>query len=353
MTLEVLADFSVEGFSSLIREFWRVWFIGGANPSEGRELGNPKREYWREAEGLPYWIGLNEAEGLPSYMSVAVYVERDSPVALDRLFYDFDSGEADGLEATWSDAQEFSSALRRRYGCEPLVVFSGRKGFHVYAWLREAYRGPRLKEVYRELQTMTLRGLSLPTLDRAILGDVKRLSRIPYSRHEKAGSLCLPVNERGEPMLVDAESLWAMRGRGLPPDLIELGVSRVERRLRAEEELKKRIRRLRRRFRPRTRFRLRTKGLRPCLKAVLEAGNIHTPSHKAKHALVCELLAEGWSEASIVSAFSGMAGFKRSLTAYMVRHTIKREYHPYRCDTLQALGICLREACPIYRRRRG
>ena len=93
--------------------------------------------------------------------------------------------------------------------------------------------------------------------------------------------------------------------------------------------------------------------MRLCLKAVLEEGNIHSPIHKVKHALVCELMAEGHSEASIVSAFFGMAGFLRTLTAYMVRHSFRKGYNPYTYEKLILLGVCLKDPgrCPIYGRR--
>ena len=266
MVVEALtAGFDREALMPIIEEFWRVWFIGGSDPGEGRELGNPQREYWADPEGLPYWIGLNELERRPSYISVAVYAGRNQVLAIDRLYYDFDSEE--DLEAAWRDGQTLAQTLRRRYGAESLIAFSGRKGYHVYVFLEKPYRGPHLKEVYAELQAMTLRGLELQTLDRHVIGDVKRFARIPYTVHEKSGRLCHPVDHRRLPLLVDPNSLWALRHRGIPREVVEIALSHIEESRVAEE----------RRRLPRWRIKPKyeRRDLRPCLRRVLELSLIH------------------------------------------------------------------------------
>ena len=164
----------------LICDLWTEWFGVG-----GRELGNPARRYAATPAGLSTWIAQNDFERRPGFMSVHYYGAPDRVSRLDRLFFDFDSPN---LDQAWRDARDFSENLIQFYGVRPLVAFSGRKGFHVYIWLQRPVGGElspeHLKELYRELQTMLLRGLSYKTLDRQVLGDVKRLARIPYTRHE-------------------------------------------------------------------------------------------------------------------------------------------------------------------------
>lgn len=345
MTLEALADFNIQAFRPIIHEFWRAWFIGASNSDEGRELGNPSREYWADPSELPYWIGLNEAEARPSYMSVAIFQERDRPRAIDCLFYDFDSGEGD-LEAAWSDAQEFSRTLRRRYGCEPLIAYSGRKGFHVYVFIEKPYRGSCLREVYAELQAMTLRGLKLQTLDTAVLGDVKRLSRIPYTRHEKSRHLCYPVDEKRRPLLVDAESLWALRHRGLPADLIKLALERVEERLEAEGEKARRLK-----YRPYYPREWDGKP-RPCIERALKLPLDGERGHMMRLAILREYQALGWSKRFIAQLYRFQSDYRDGSRALrIVEANWRRDVKPFRCETIMELGFCLGPKCPIYRRR--
>jgi len=332
-------DFDRETLMPIIEDFWRAWFIGASNPGEGRELGTPSRMYTADPSQLSTWIALNEAERLPSYMSIAIYSERDSPSAIDRLFYDFDSKD---LEAAWREAMEFSRALERRYGCRPLITFSGRKGFHVHIFLEKPYRGSRLREVYAELQAMTLRGLELRTLDRAVIGDVKRLSRIPYTVHEESGAPCIPVDHRGRPVLIDASSLCALRHRGIPWGVVEIALSHVEERAEAE-----RVRRIRScGFKSR---RMRAIGIRPCLQRILEEEP--EPDHLIRVALVAELHAEGYGPEGIAQLFHRFRDYDPRETKYQVGHIIRGRYHPFKCSTLQTLGICLGAECPLYRRR--
>ena len=340
MAERLTADFNREAYRPIIEDFWRLWFIGASNPGEGRELGNPSRMFTADPSLLPRWIELNEAEGRPSYMSVAIYSERNRPTAIDRLYYDLDS--EDDLEAAWRDAQTLVSALRRRYGCEPILAFSGLKGYAVHAFLERPYRGPKLKEVYTELQAMTLRGLNLPTLDKAVVGDVKRLSRIPYTLHERSARLCLPIDVKGRPLLIDPSTLLSFREHGIPYEVVELAVSNIE-----EEKEDFQVRR----FLQRRRGIPEKYGVRPCLQRVLEEEA--EPAHLVRVALVAELRAEGYGPEAIIQLFSRFRDYDRRKTEYQVRDVIRRRIRPFRCASLQELGICLKDECFIYRKRCG
>lgn len=52
--------------------------------------------------------------------------------ALEKIFIDVD---ADDLESARDEARKIFNALSSF--CSPLLVFSNRKGFHIYAWLPE------------------------------------------------------------------------------------------------------------------------------------------------------------------------------------------------------------------------
>jgi DNA primase large subunit len=100
--------------------------------------------------------------------------------------------------------------------------------------------------------------------------------------------------------------------------------------------------------RPRPRRFVDKSTIRPCMEAVLRQAE---PDHKLRVALAAELNAEGWGVGAIVDHFRGMADFDRRVCEYQVTSVLKSGIRPFRCDTIKALGGCLGDECPIYRRR--
>jgi len=325
----------MQGYGDLSEEFWTEWFGVG-----GRELGNPARRYAATPVGLSTWIAQNDFERRPSFMSVQPYRTRGRVACLERLFFDFDSPD---LEKAWEDARGFAQTLQAFYEVSPLLCFSGRKGYHVHLWLQTPVGGDlsqgHLKELYRELQTMLLRGLSYKTLDRQVLGDVKRLARIPYTRHEKSGRLCVPVDMERRPVLLMPGALEGYRRHGLKADLVRLAAEKVNKRILEAQRPKPRP------GKPRG-----DRGLRPCMEDFMTRSSL---DHKLRVALAAELHAHGWSEPRIIEAFRGLSDFNQKVTAYQVRSVIRGGIKPFRCATIQGLGGCLGADCPIYKRRRG
>jgi DNA primase large subunit len=66
-------------------------------------------------------------------------------------------------------------------------------------------------------------------------------------------------------------------------------------------------------------------------------------------AIVAELRANGWSQSMIVDAFSRTPDFNRRITEDNVNYSIKRNYPPFKCDTIKSLGYCIKQRCPIYK----
>ena len=273
-----------EKYGDLVEKFWHAWF--GAY---GRELGNPQRVFWEEPEGLEEWVRVQEEAGRPCYMSSQFYSGPDQVSYLDRLFFDFDSKEDPGKAL--KEAGDLAEALRRYYGARSLLCFSGRKGYHVHVWFRDpipvqGLSPHHVRELYKAVVDMVLLGLSYETLDRPASGDVKRLSRIPYTRHQKSGLLCVPVDLRGRPVLVFPDQLAGLREHGLPMDLVEAAMKRIN--LEALRPKKRAPAKLRREF----------KELRPCVEAILERG---PDSHEERLVCLFEMLAKGVPEGEIVA----------------------------------------------------
>lgn len=320
---------------TLLSEFLVEWF-----GNEGRELGDPSRHYTEDPKDLVEFTLTSKG---PVFMSTNYYKGPDQVSKLDRLFYDFDSPD---LDQAWRDAHDFAQRLKKFYNVTPLLTFSGRKGYHAHVFLQSPLgwelSQKHLKDLYNRLQLMLL-GHSdrYETLDKAVLGDMKRLARVPYSLHEKSGEFCVPMDMKRRPVTLTPGFKAVYREHGLPLQLVEKAVKQVN------DEIFQRSRPKRRSPRQYE------KGLihiRPCIEASLNGVSL---DHKIRVAAVAELHAKGWGPHRIVQAFSSLSDFDQRKTEYFVKHAIRKGYSPFRCDTIQTLGGCLGSSCPIYRRRRS
>ena len=274
-------------------------------------------------------------------MSVQPYRSRDVIFGLERFYFDFDC-EKDPDKA-WKEARKFACDLNMYYYAKPLLVFSGCKGYHVYLWLwstveTTTHRSEFVKAVYDRMQRKLLKGLKFETLDPAPIGDIKRLSRVPYSLHDKTGRVCQPVNLDGEPITIQSlEEYWR---HGLGRRFLEKACREVKLR---ESWVK--TRRPQRAFKP-------TGQVRPCIEAALKVPLDRGEGHKMRIAIATEYLNKGFSVPQVVDLFGSQLDFNESKTRYFIVDIQRKSYAPFRCKTIRDLGFCLGTSCPIYKSHR-
>jgi len=305
-----------------IEEFLLEWF-----GLEGRELGKPERFYTRDPKDLLMLIEHGKRHLHPVYMSAQPFSGPDQPCAIERLYFDFDCEPDPGL--AWKDASTFVEALKKYYGVEPLIVFSGRKGYHVHLFLEKnvSIEGVNIefaKQVYEELQQRLLKGLKLSTLDPQPIGDIKRLARVPFSTHEKTSSLCVPVDQNKKPFVPESLDTY----RTLNPELL----SPIIKDLKTREKTAS--------LKPcnKTKF---SKDIRPCIKAALEKPLEGEGGHQMRLAIACEFLNKGYGVDEVVQLFQSQPDFKPERSHYYVEDAKKRGYKPFKCKTIRELGFCL------------
>jgi hypothetical protein len=107
-------------------QFWVEWFC-----LEGREVGDPYRTFCPSSEAFLQFVDRCHAAHAPCYLSVNPYHDRDRVAGLEKLFFDFDC--ADAPDRAFAEAADFAQQLDTHYRVAPLLVFSGRKGYHVYS----------------------------------------------------------------------------------------------------------------------------------------------------------------------------------------------------------------------------
>ena len=274
----------------------------------------------------PYEVAREVEKGTPGvFLSVQPYTPDNEVAYLEKLFFDFDDKEK--ISRAWDAALSFAENLVKFYDASPLILFSGSKGYHVYVWLQQPYHADtpeKLKAVYGELMHMILEGISKQTFDPQVQGDIKRLSRVPYSRHQKTGDLCVPVTADLEPYKLEPGFSEELRRHGLSSQVVEVAIGNLSK------------------LKPRPKPYRGPRGkLRPCIEHTLNLPSVHSSPHLMRVAAVAELYAEGYTEDQIVDRFRGMIEFDERRTRYFVEHGIKRGYKPFRCATIQKLGGCL------------
>jgi len=324
-------------------DFWLVWFGSHA----GREAGNPHRTFLEHAnEFIPY-VKECVARGFPCYLSVQPYRGPNKVYGLDHVFFDFDSKEeTPNLDKAWAETLHFKEALQKYYGIHSLPVFSGRRGYHLHAWFWrtiEIRPDPEAwaKAIYKRLQMLLLKGLKYETLDPEVLGDLKRLARVPYTIHEKTGQPCVPLTEKRQKLWLLGNSLQRYRRSGIGPSLFQAVVKEVQ----TEERIKQKLQASKKRGRKA----FKDTAVRPCIEAALHAPVL---SHKMKVAIVAEYHQAGLSQTEIELLFRNRPYYQAHRTQYQVNHVLRRGYRPFRCSTIQTLGYCLQEACPIFKKGR-
>jgi hypothetical protein len=309
--------------------FLKEWF-----GSEGREVGTPERRFIASYEELFAAIKETRLRLKPCFLSVQPYRAKDQPCGLERLFFEFDYAEGPGR--AWRDAVALAEALKRFYDVKPLLVFSGRKGYHVYAFLAktiqfEPNQLDLAKAAYRELQNRILKGLNLPTLDQSVIGDIKRLARCPLSIHQETCSLCVPVTLERKPFI--PEDLAAYRT--LDPSLL----GPVIQALKAREKLSS------------LKFSKfpKNEGIRPCIIAALEKPLEGGNGHLMRLAVAREYLAAGCSVDEIVPLFQNQMDFNPTKTRYYVLHASQHPTKPFTCRKIRELGFCLQNCRSVRR----
>jgi hypothetical protein len=284
---------------------------------EGRELGKPERVFTTDPKDMFNLIDESVRLRRPAYMSVQPYRAKDQPYAIEKLFFDFDS---DGdLDRAWSDASKFSDHLIRFYGVRPLVVFSGCKGYHVYVFLSRVYAFSGVeagREVYLSLQKALLRGLTLETLDRQVLGDLKRLSRLPFSLNEKSGSLCQPIDLNRR--FYVPSGLFGFQAFGLS----ERQVKKVCESLKVKLNLMS-LRRKAARVKVNRGVRAEVQFLIDQAKSGVELDHIH------RLIILFELLSLGCSDQEIHEVFASQRDYSPKETQYFIDHARKMGYKPF------------------------
>ena len=315
----------------VVNDFLNEWF--SVYPAYGREIWSENdRVFIHSPRAFVEYVETCKKLNAPCWLSVQPFSDRNKVRTVEKLFFDFDSHNK---ALAWKEAQSFALTLKNCYSVEPLLCFSGKKGYHVYVWLSEIQtfnNEGEAKRFYSTAQSLLLKGLKFETCDRQVLGDIKRLSRVPYSIHNETFYPCSPITIEHVPCL--AFSLEGYRKHGLNVNFIELCHKQTEKTdHKVFRASKQRI----------------EKGIRPSLQAALNMNLEDGDGHNIRIAIASEYLNNGYSPEQTAELFQNQTDYSFEKSLHYVRDIAARNYKPFKCATIRALGFCL----PDCKRRIG
>jgi hypothetical protein len=285
----------------------------------------------------PHQVARMVKKGRPGlWCSVNQYTPEMKICLIERLYFDFDNKEKVWLARI--EAENFAEVLSEHYQTASFMVFSGSKGYNLYVWLKTPIKAaePELRRIYGTLQQMLLSGTNYKTLDPQVIGDIKRVSRIPFSVHQKTKELCVPVTQDLTPYRPDPGFTSKYRRAGINQSIVKVAVKK------ANDQTTPPIR---------PTYRIRSKDPRPCMTQIIRK-NVF-PCSGTGHLLLVAAVAEyhknGYTPREIVSLFSHKTNFSYEQTNQFVSEITKRDYTPFQCSTIKELGGCVGRSCGFYR----
>lgn len=306
-------------------DFLKRWFEGRLGT--GRDVGFPHREFVLTfSEFLERFYEHNGKD--PVFMSVNPY-EFDSLednrvkgklVGIERLLFEFDSQD---LDLAFTEASRVAYEIRR-LGADPIMNFSGRRGYHVYALLPTVITDPNLEKLKAFVRVICLKILGVTNeflihrkykaLDAKVTFDIARISRVPFSLHQETRMRCTPIDLEKRPYIPDLDAIHP-----LPKEFLRS----------AGEELSKLIQVRKRLSKPKALRIGARRGLNGLVLKLTEKVDCDFDGRRRTifFLIVPRLLLSGYSEAQIVEIcreFVERSGRRWSDYSYYVEDSIKR-----------------------------
>ena len=234
-------------------------------------------------------------------LSISTYKEGEPYLLF--LPFDFDSRN---LRESWKESISLYNYIRKS-GYGSYLVFSGKKGFHVYIATKP---NNYTKHQIRVVQNVFRNIFEFKTLDTQIFGDVRRLMRIPDT-YNLNGDLCriIGVNEGSE---LDLDTIF------------------IDATLKKERKPRENNNHI---------------HPYPCIEQLVREDP--EPRHLVRFTYVILRLSQGWTYQDILSEIEsfGWVDYDPEYTLKQIEHIDMREYVPPSCKTLKELGYCIFPDC--------
>jgi len=345
----------------------------------GREFGNPKQWFTNDPTQVFPFIEECRVNKVPAFMSVQPRKEHYKVLGIEKLFFDFDYADKTYIntldakiakgELTESE-KETDLAFRKEdllkevkrfvnklinpedpkaFPILPLIVKTN-KGYHVYIYFDRIYviddRSDFWCSVYGLLYRRFYKGYNFKYVDITSENDIFRMSRIPFSIHEKSGAECVIVDEDLKPTKIRGLGLQKQSGLKQQDLLDAIKMSET---IIVKKSDKAKLRKI---FSDASVTYTQGGSIRPCFLQALEYKEM------ANEMRLCFLL-ELWYKQNkhtleeLIEPFRVLNDFDERKTTYYIQyfldHNVYDKFKPRACKTLMKKGWCLQDKCPKYK----
>jgi len=354
----------------------------------GRELGDPAQHFTDNPNDIFKFIEDCRIQKKPAFISVNPRNAHEKISGIEKLFFDFDYADktfVKKLEQRIKDPikreviyeerkkklqKEVAHFLRKIEGFHitPMVIKT-RKGFHIHIYLDRVYNvkgdDELLKETYYQLQLTFIKSKKngYIFMDTSVLGDHKRLCRIPTSVHQETGEECYLI-KRVENDSIEKDKLHGIdfyRQSGLKEeDWIDAVRRAIDKMAKDKADFLKKEQERELYHKDNWEAAHGFVGeIRPCFKKRITSGEM---CHQMRLALLIEAYWAGFkTQEKMLEVFKGLHDFDEKTSREQIEWFWKNKvpeieksgkWKPYRCTTIDDLNWCDQSQCPIYVRRK-
>jgi hypothetical protein len=154
-------------------------------PTFPRYIAFPERKLIRIESD--FYKLINKFNGIKNiYYSIYEWNE-ENWWHFDKIFFDFDG------ENAFKEVKIFHNRLNE-IGYKHLILFSGKKGFHLYLFLKNYERINNMKDALKNANLFFIKQLNIHP-DEAVIGDIARIARVPNTYHITGKRYCIPLSE--------------------------------------------------------------------------------------------------------------------------------------------------------------
>jgi len=311
-----MSDFALDNKN--VEFFLEEWFADGEH-----QFGQYRNQSYNNTEEYKLFITKCRAGGEPCFHSIQPMLK------ITKLFYEFDTKEeiesprydSPELDVVWVQTLILAKTIEKN-GMTPLIFYSGRRGYHVYAYVGEMSFKPENEKMARKAYKKLLFGLITdfdlyPDIDR-LPTHINALSRVPFSFHQKTGNQIIPINMSRKPYMPDILNFKT------PPKSTSYLINMLsESVIRNKTSKPKQI------------------GDWTIRECVLNAQK--TGAHYGRLAFLSEAIWSGMSDENIHESFLFFEDYDEYKTQYQIncsRRKFEDGLRPPSCATLKQWGIC-------------
>ena len=268
-------------------------------------------------------------------------------VILDKIYIDLDYSieKEQTLETAYEDMIKLVKKLDGITDLFPRVFFSGNKGFAVYLDFKPVNLTHPKESIITIVKAFEEK-LALQTIDWGVVGDLRRVSRAPYSKHLTSDLYCTPITLEE---ILQGITLEGILKKAAKQHFIQMDIKESEKfrdlilkkdsEVTAQKEHKEMTSNW---YKLKTKRKI-TTGPRPIInRAVENISLLHgfPGAHLCRLAIVCELIASGYDDDYIVGLFLFHdSNTLEDKTRYQVEQIRKGNYKPFTTQRLREIGL--------------